>query len=69
MSGGTVSMTIPHEVGLRLELHRSACVTVPYDLFRRGEALGRHSVWTAEAYAVDALTPLAAIADDDPAET
>jgi F420-dependent oxidoreductase-like protein len=35
---------------------------LPYDLVRRAEALGFHSVWTAEAYGADALTPLAAIA-------
>jgi F420-dependent oxidoreductase-like protein len=50
------------KLGLRLELYRSPTVQVPYDLVQRAEALGFHSVWTAEAYGADALTPLAAIA-------
>jgi len=50
------------KLGLRLELYRSPTVQVPYELVQRAEALGFHSVWTAEAYGADALTPLAAIA-------
>jgi F420-dependent oxidoreductase-like protein len=50
------------KLGLRLELYRSARLEIPYDLVRRAEALGFHSVWTAEAYGADALTPLAALA-------
>jgi F420-dependent oxidoreductase-like protein len=50
------------KLGLRLELYRSPTVQVPYDLVQRAEQLGFHSVWTAEAYGADALTPLAAIA-------
>jgi F420-dependent oxidoreductase-like protein len=50
------------KLGLRLELYRSPTVQIPYDLVRRAEELGFHSVWTAEAYGADALTPLAAIA-------
>ena len=50
------------KLGLRLELYRSPTVQVPYDLVQRAEELGFHSVWTAEAYGADALTPLAAIA-------
>ena len=50
------------KLGLRLELYRSPTVQVPYDLVQRAEDLGFHSVWTAEAYGADALTPLAAIA-------
>ena len=53
------------KLGLRLELYRSPTVQVPYDLVQRAEELGFHSVWTAEAYGADALTPLAAIAARD----
>ena len=35
---------------------------IPFDLVRLADDLGFHSVWTAEAYGSDALTPLAAIA-------
>jgi F420-dependent oxidoreductase-like protein len=50
------------KLGYRLELYRSARLQVPFDLVRRAEDLGFHSVWTAEAYGSDALSPLAAIA-------
>jgi F420-dependent oxidoreductase-like protein len=50
------------KLGLRLEFFRRARLDLPYDLVRRAEDLGFHSVWTAEAYGADALTPLAAIA-------
>jgi F420-dependent oxidoreductase-like protein len=50
------------KLGLRLELYRSPQVDLDYALVQRAEALGYHSVWTAEAYGADALTPLAAIA-------
>src|SRR5262249_58851257 len=35
---------------------------VPVEKIRRAEALGFHSVWTAEAYGADALSPLAYLA-------
>lgn len=50
------------KLGLRLDLYRSARVEVPLDLVRTAESLGFHSVWTAEAYGTDALTPLAFLA-------
>jgi F420-dependent oxidoreductase-like protein len=50
------------KLGLRLELYRAARVEVPFELVRHAEALGFHSVWTAEAYGSDALSPLAALA-------
>ncbi len=50
------------KLGLRLELYRSPTIELDYELIQRAEALGFHSVWTAEAYGADALTPLAAIA-------
>jgi F420-dependent oxidoreductase-like protein len=49
-------------LGLRLELYRQASVQVPVDLVRRAEDAGYHSVWTAEAYGTDALSPLAYLA-------
>jgi F420-dependent oxidoreductase-like protein len=50
------------KLALRLELYRAAKLAVPIDMVRRAEALGYHSVWTAEAYGSDALSPLAYIA-------
>ena len=50
------------ELGLRLEMYRAATAELPIDLIRLAEALGYHSVWTAEAYGCDALSPLAYIA-------
>jgi len=50
------------KLGLRLELYRSPKVQLDYDLVQRAEALVYHSVWTAEAYGADAMTPLADIA-------
>ena len=35
---------------------------VPIERIQRAEALGYHSVWTAETYGADALSPLAFIA-------
>ncbi len=49
-------------LGLRLDLYRQAAVSVPVDLVRRAEDAGYHSVWTAEAYGTDALSPLAYLA-------
>src|SRR5205814_8114442 len=37
-------------------------VSLDMDLIREAEALGYHSVWTAEAWGSDAVTPLAFIA-------
>ena len=50
------------KLGLRLELYRAADMAVPIDMVRHAESLGYHSVWTAEAYGSDALSPLAYIA-------
>lgn len=47
---------------LRLNLHRSAALSVPVDLVRAADDLGYHSVWSAEAYGTDALSPLAYLA-------
>jgi F420-dependent oxidoreductase-like protein len=50
------------KLGLRLELYRAAELAVPVETVKRAEALGYHSVWTAEAYGSDALSPLAYLA-------
>ncbi len=50
------------KLALRLDLYRDARLRVPLALVREAEALGYHSVWTAEAYGADALTPLAYLA-------
>jgi F420-dependent oxidoreductase-like protein len=49
-------------LALRLNLYRSATLTVPVDLVRAADDLGYHSVWSAEAYGTDALSPLAYLA-------
>jgi len=50
------------KLGLRLDLYRAASLRVPVELVREAETLGYHSVWTAEAYGTDALSPLAYLA-------
>jgi len=50
------------KLGLRLNLYRAAQLAVPVDLVQLAERVGYHSVWTAEAYGADALTPLAFLA-------
>ena|SRR5438270_5125658 len=50
------------KLAYRLELYRSARLAVPVDAVRRAEELGYHSVWSAEAYGTDALSPLAYLA-------
>ena len=50
------------KLGLGLDLYRGATLEVPVELVRRAEELGYHSVWTAEAYGSDALSPLAYLA-------
>ncbi len=50
------------KLALRLDLYRAAALEVPVDLVREAEDLGFHSVWTAEAYGSDALSPLAYLA-------
>ncbi len=49
-------------IGLGLELYRSATLEVPLERIKLAERLGFHSVWTAEAYGCDALSPLAFLA-------
>lgn len=50
------------KLGLGLDLYRGASLEVPIDKIRRAEEIGFHSVWTAEAYGCDALSPLAYLA-------
>jgi F420-dependent oxidoreductase-like protein len=49
------------KLGLAIE-YAARDVRVPIERIRRCEALGYDSVWTAEAYGSDAITPLAFIA-------
>jgi F420-dependent oxidoreductase-like protein len=49
-------------LALRLNLYRSATLEVPVDLVKAADELGYHSVWSAEAYGTDALSPLAYLA-------
>ncbi len=50
------------KLGLGLELYRGAALEVPVAAVQLAERLGYHSVWTAEAYGADALSPLAFLA-------
>jgi F420-dependent oxidoreductase-like protein len=50
------------KLAYRLDLYRAARLAVPVDAVKRAEALGYHSVWSAEAYGTDALSPLAYLA-------
>lgn len=50
------------KLAYRLDLYRSARLEMPLAAVRRAEQLGYHSVWTAEAYGTDALSPLAYLA-------
>src|SRR6516164_930885 len=49
------------KLGLNLG-YSGAHLKIPVELVQRAEALGYDSVWTAEAYGSDALTPLAYLA-------
>lgn len=49
-------------LALGLDLYRGSRLQVPVDQVLRAERLGFHSVWTAEAYGSDALSPLAYLA-------
>lgn len=50
------------KLALGLDLYRGATMEVPVDQVQLAEDLGYHSVWTAEAYGSDALSPLAYLA-------
>src|SRR6516225_874071 len=49
------------KLGLNLG-YSGASLKIPVELVQRAEALGYDSVWTAEAYGSDAVTPLAYLA-------
>ena len=42
-----------------MAVYSSATINLPVELVREADRLGYHSVWTAEAYGPDAVTPLA----------
>ena len=50
------------KLGMALDLYRGARLHLPVDSVRLAERIGYHSVWTAEAYGIDALSPLAYLA-------
>jgi len=50
------------ELGFRLDTYAQSKIDVQLDMVRHAEALGFHSVWSAEAYGADALSPLAYLA-------
>ena len=50
------------KLALGLDLYRGAEMRMPIEQVRLAEGLGYHSVWTAEAYGSDALSPLAYLA-------
>ena len=50
------------KLGLGLDLYRGSSLEVPVAAVQHAERLGYHSVWTAEAYGADALSPLAFLA-------
>ena len=50
------------KLGLGLDLYRARTLEVPVELVKLCEDHGYHSVWTAEAYGSDALSPLAFLA-------
>jgi F420-dependent oxidoreductase-like protein len=50
------------KLGLGLDIWAGAGLQVPVDQVREAERLGFDSVWTAEAYGADAITPLAFLA-------
>ncbi len=49
------------KLGLGLDLYRAATLEVPVERVQLVESLGYHSVWTAEAYGCDAMTPLRSV--------
>ncbi len=50
------------KLALGLDLYRGATLEMPVAQVQLAESLGYHSVWTAEAYGSDALSPLAYLA-------
>ena len=50
------------KLGLGLDIWAGAGLQMPVEQVREAERLGFDSVWTAEAYGADAITPLAFLA-------
>ena len=50
------------KLALGLEVYNKAELNLPLEAIQAAEACGYHSVWTAEAYGSDALSPLAYLA-------
>ncbi|MDQ1534881.1 MAG: hypothetical protein QOF28_2642, partial [Actinomycetota bacterium] len=50
------------KLGLGLDIWAGAGLKMPVEQVREAERLGFDSVWTAEAYGADAITPLAFLA-------
>ena len=50
------------KLALGLEVYNKPQLRLPIEAIKRAEEVGFHSVWTAEAYGVDALSPLAYLA-------
>lgn len=50
------------KLGLALGYGGAARYSLPVERVKRAEALGYHSVWTAETYGADAISPLAFLA-------
>src|SRR6202795_4258914 len=50
------------KLGLGLDIWAGAGLQMPVEQVREAERLGFDSVWTAEAYGADAITPLAYLA-------
>ena len=50
------------KLGLGLDIWAGAGLQMPTEQVRAAERLGFDSVWTAEAYGADAITPLAFLA-------
>jgi len=55
-------MSATLQLGFRLDTYAQGSIDVQLPMVQRAEALGYHSVWSAEAYGADALAPLAYLA-------
>ena len=50
------------KLGLGLDIYNKSQLVLPTEAVIHAEKSGFHSVWTAEAYGIDALSPLAYLA-------
>ena len=51
-------MSATLHLGFRLDTYAQGSIDVQLPMVQRAEALGYHSVWSAEAYGADALLSL-----------